>query len=142
MDQKPQSKVLVCTSVPAVPVTEKREPFWQPDEKGRDGIIWPSDTFKGFCTLGYGVLLGAEGRFIPQKLKGMCSTYASGKDSLNGWVFCNLLKGQRFIADRIGWGAAMFEWIATHIHLSPEDVEKKKQVFRGIYDEKSLLCHG
>jgi peroxygenase len=50
-----------------------------------------------------------EGRFIPQKFEDMFSKYAGGKDSLNVWDIWNLLKGQRLIADPIGWGGAVFE---------------------------------
>jgi peroxygenase len=50
-----------------------------------------------------------EGRFIPQKFEDMFSKYSEGKDSLTIWDVSRLLKGQRLIADPIGWGGAFFE---------------------------------
>jgi peroxygenase len=50
-----------------------------------------------------------EGRFVPQKFEDMFAKYAGGKDSLSIWDVSKLLKGQRLIADPIGWGGAFFE---------------------------------
>jgi peroxygenase len=50
-----------------------------------------------------------EGRFVPQKFEDMFAKYAEGKDGLTIWDVSKLLKGQRLIADPIGWGGAFFE---------------------------------
>ncbi|KEY69579.1 hypothetical protein S7711_06208 [Stachybotrys chartarum IBT 7711] len=75
-----------------------------------------------------------EGRFVPQKFEDMFAKYADGKDSMTIWDVWNLLKGQRLIADPIGWGGAFFEWIATYLLLWPEDGHMRKEDIRRIYD--------
>ncbi|KLO92920.1 Uncharacterized protein LW93_4075 [Fusarium fujikuroi] len=75
-----------------------------------------------------------EGRFIPQKFEDMFSKYAEGRDYLTIWDVSNLMKGQRLIADPIGWGGAFFEWMATYILLWPDDGRMMKEDIRGIYD--------
>ncbi|GAO14079.1 hypothetical protein UVI_02038290 [Ustilaginoidea virens] len=50
-----------------------------------------------------------EGRFVPQKFEDMFSKYSRGKDNLTIWDAMHLIKGQRLIADPIGWGGALFE---------------------------------
>ncbi|KAM3084180.1 hypothetical protein ACMFMG_001718 [Clarireedia jacksonii] len=76
-----------------------------------------------------------EGRFIPQKFEDIFSKYASGdKQGITFWETMNYLKGQRCIADPVGWGGAFFEWIATWILLWPEDGRMKKEDIRRIYD--------
>ncbi|RKK74019.1 hypothetical protein BFJ63_vAg18540 [Fusarium oxysporum f. sp. narcissi] len=44
------------------------------------------------------------------------------------------MKGQRLIADPIGWGGALFEWLATWLMLWPEDGKMRKEDIRRIYD--------
>ncbi|KAF1957961.1 caleosin domain-containing protein [Byssothecium circinans] len=75
-----------------------------------------------------------EGRFVPQKFEDMFSKYGKGKDYVTIWDVMDLMKGQRCIADPIGWGGAMFEWLATYIMLWPEDGKMRKEDIRGIYD--------
>jgi len=75
-----------------------------------------------------------EGRFMPQKFEDIFSKYSTGKGSLTFWEAMNVLKGQRCIADPIGWGGAFFEWLATYIMLWPEDGRMKKEDIRRIYD--------
>ncbi|KAF5538424.1 het-E-1 heterokaryon incompatibility protein [Fusarium napiforme] len=75
-----------------------------------------------------------EGRFVPQKFEDMFSKYAEGRDYLTIWDVMNLMKGQRLIADPIGWGGAFFEWLATYILLWPDDGRMMKEDIRGIYD--------
>jgi peroxygenase len=50
-----------------------------------------------------------EGRFVPQKFEDIFAKYAEGRDYLTIWDVWNVLKGQRCIADPIGWGGAFFE---------------------------------
>lgn len=50
-----------------------------------------------------------EGRFIPQRFEDLFTKYADGRDFLTFWDVTKLLKGQRCIADPIGWGGALFE---------------------------------
>lgn len=50
-----------------------------------------------------------EGRFLPQKFEDIFAKYADGRDYLTIWDVSNVLKGQRCIADPIGWGGAFFE---------------------------------
>ncbi|RKK65541.1 hypothetical protein BFJ69_g16191 [Fusarium oxysporum] len=75
-----------------------------------------------------------EGRFIPQKFEDMFSKYAEGRDYLTLWDVSKLMKGQRLIADPVGWGGAFFEWLATYILLWPEDGRMREEDIRGIYD--------
>ncbi|KAH7317639.1 Caleosin related protein-domain-containing protein [Rhexocercosporidium sp. MPI-PUGE-AT-0058] len=76
-----------------------------------------------------------EGRFVPQKFEDIFEKYAGG-DKLGitmgeVWVY---FKGQRLYGDPVGWGAALFEWIATWILLWPDDGRMKKEDIRRIYD--------
>jgi len=50
-----------------------------------------------------------EGRFLPQKFEDVFAKYADGRDYLTFWDLPDLLKGQRCIADPIGWFGAFFE---------------------------------
>jgi peroxygenase len=75
-----------------------------------------------------------EGRFVPQKFEDIFAKYANGRDYITIWEVWNAMKGQRCIADPIGWGGAFFEWIATYIMLWPEDGRMMKEDIRGIYD--------
>ncbi|KAH6949628.1 Caleosin related protein-domain-containing protein [Fusarium avenaceum] len=75
-----------------------------------------------------------EGRFIPQKFEDMFSKYADGRDYLTLWDLSKLMKGQRLIADPIGWSGAFFEWLATYILLWPNDRRMIKEDIREIYN--------
>ncbi|KAJ3456893.1 hypothetical protein MRS44_016916 [Fusarium solani] len=75
-----------------------------------------------------------EGRFIPQKFEDIFSKYAEGRDYLTLWDVSKLTKGQRLIADPIGWFGAFFEWLATYIMLWPKDGRMMKEDIRMIYD--------
>ncbi|EXA29512.1 hypothetical protein FOVG_19020 [Fusarium oxysporum f. sp. pisi HDV247] len=75
-----------------------------------------------------------EGRFIPQKFEDMFEKYAKGRDYLTIWDVSALMKGQRLIADPIGWGGALFECLATWLMLWPEDGKIRKEDIRRIYD--------
>jgi hypothetical protein len=50
-----------------------------------------------------------EGRFMPQKFEDVFAKYADGRDYLTIYDLPDLLKGQRCIADPIGWFGAFFE---------------------------------
>ncbi|TVY71517.1 putative peroxygenase [Lachnellula suecica] len=51
-----------------------------------------------------------EGRFIPQKFEDIFAKYAGGdKQGITAAEIRRYLKGQRLIADPIGWGGAIFE---------------------------------
>ncbi|KAI3573787.1 Caleosin [Fusarium oxysporum f. sp. albedinis] len=73
-----------------------------------------------------------EGRFIPQKFEDMFEKYAKGRDYLTIWDVSALMKGQRMIADPIGWGGALFE--SPWLMLWPEDGKMRKEDIRRIYD--------
>ncbi|MCJ1448113.1 MAG: hypothetical protein MMC23_008626 [Stictis urceolatum] len=75
-----------------------------------------------------------EGRYIPQKFEDAFAKYGGGKDGLSAMDIFDLMKGQRCIADPIGWGGAMFEWLATYILLWPEDGIMRKEDIRRVYD--------
>ncbi|KAL1606258.1 hypothetical protein SLS60_003660 [Paraconiothyrium brasiliense] len=75
-----------------------------------------------------------EGRFVPQKFMDIFEKYADGRDYVTLWDVSNMMKGQRCIADPIGWGGAFFEWLATYLMLWPEDGRMMKEDIRGIYD--------
>ncbi|KAF2438424.1 Caleosin-domain-containing protein [Karstenula rhodostoma CBS 690.94] len=75
-----------------------------------------------------------EGRFVPQKFEDIFEKYADGRDFMTLWDVGDMLKGQRCIADPIGWGGALFEWLATYLMLWPDDGRMMKEDIRGIYD--------
>ncbi|KAF6823293.1 caleosin domain containing protein [Colletotrichum plurivorum] len=75
-----------------------------------------------------------EGRFNPQKFEDIWFKYAQGRDYMTIWDVLAMLKGQRLVADPIGWGGAFFEWLATYIMLWPNDGRMMKDEIRGIYD--------
>ncbi|WYZ46122.1 hypothetical protein EsH8_IX_000347 [Colletotrichum jinshuiense] len=75
-----------------------------------------------------------EGRFNPQKFEDMFAKYAGGRDYMTIWDVLAMLKGQRLVADPIGWGGAFFEWLATYLMLWPADGRMVKEDIRGIYD--------
>ncbi len=50
-----------------------------------------------------------EGRFVPQKFEDIFSKYAGRRKYLTIGDVANVLKGQRCIADPIGWFGAFFE---------------------------------
>ncbi|CCF32576.1 hypothetical protein CH063_04936 [Colletotrichum higginsianum] len=75
-----------------------------------------------------------EGRFNPQKFEDMFAKYAGGRDYMTVYDVLAMLKGQRLVADPIGWGGAFFEWTATYLMLWPADGRMTKEDIRGIYD--------
>lgn len=75
-----------------------------------------------------------EGRFVPQKFEEIFSKYAGGRDYITFWEVVDMIKGQRCVADIIGWGGAIFEWLATYIMLWPEDGRLMKEDIRATYD--------
>jgi peroxygenase len=50
-----------------------------------------------------------EGRFVPQKFEDVFAKYAGGREYLTLGDVWNVLKGQRCVADPVGWGGAFFE---------------------------------
>lgn len=76
-----------------------------------------------------------EGRFVPQKFEEIFQKYATGdKQSISKGEVLNYFKGQWNIMDPIGWGGAIFEWLATYIFLWPEDGRMKKEDVRRVFD--------
>ncbi|KAI2634972.1 Caleosin-domain-containing protein [Hypomontagnella submonticulosa] len=75
-----------------------------------------------------------EGRFVPQRFEDLFTKYGKGRDYLTIWDVWDLLKGQRCIADPVGWFGAFFEWLATYLMLWPADGKMMKEDIRGIYD--------
>ncbi|RYO95012.1 hypothetical protein DL764_007754 [Monosporascus ibericus] len=76
----------------------------------------------------------SAGRFVPQNFEDIFAKYANGRDYMTAWDLWNVMKGQRDIADPIGWGAAFFEWLATYLFLWPADGRMMKEDIRRIYD--------
>ncbi|EPQ60216.1 Caleosin-domain-containing protein [Gloeophyllum trabeum ATCC 11539] len=77
-----------------------------------------------------------EGRFVPEKFEDFFEKYSSlpGKDGLTVWDTVRAIVGQRCILDPVGWGAVVFEWLATWILLRPRDWVIRKEQVRGVYD--------
>jgi len=75
-----------------------------------------------------------EGRFIPQKFEDIFAKYARGREFITKKETIKYLSGQRCIADPIGWGGAIFEWLATWILLWPKDGKLMKEDVRRVYD--------
>lgn len=76
-----------------------------------------------------------EGRFVPQKFEEIFEKYATGdKQSISKREIMHYMKGQWDLADPIGWGGSIFEWLATYIFLWPEDGRMKKEDIRRVYD--------
>ncbi|KAF2252106.1 Caleosin-domain-containing protein [Trematosphaeria pertusa] len=105
-------------------------PTWLPDPFFRLYITNIHKDKHGSDTNTY----DTEGRFVPQKFEDIFEKYAEGRDYLTIWDVSNVMKGQRCIADPIGWGGALFEWMATYIMLWPDDGRMMKEDIRGIYD--------
>ncbi|KAL2875864.1 hypothetical protein SGCOL_008858 [Colletotrichum sp. CLE4] len=160
--QKPAEKLgePVVWSIPEVPVTQQRKPFLQPqkDQKLAHTVLsvfiihgnfsyptvsgyLPDPLFRIFLDRVHKDKHGSdtntydtEGRFNPQKFEDMFSKYAEGRDYMTIWDVFAMLKGQRLVADPIGWGGAFFEWFATYLVLWPADGKMTKEDIRGIYD--------
>ncbi|KAK6828222.1 hypothetical protein PG987_011563 [Apiospora arundinis] len=156
-------------------VLQQHLEFFDPDH---DGIIWPTDTFRGFRAVGFNLFMSLlsifiihgffsypttgsvlpdvffriylarihkdkhgsdtttydnEGRFVPQNFENIFAKYAEGRDYLTKWDIVNVLKGQRVILDPIGWGGALFEWLATYLMLA-ENGKVAKEDIRRLYD--------
>ncbi|KAF9271633.1 hypothetical protein BGZ68_003278 [Mortierella alpina] len=106
-------------------------PSWLPDPFFR---IWTQRIHKDKHGSDTGTF-DTEGRFVPQHFEDVFSKYApQGQDGLTLNDVWRMLKGQRVIADPIGWFAAFFEWVATYILLWPEDGVMRKEDIRRIYD--------
>jgi len=75
-----------------------------------------------------------EGRFIPQKFEDIFSKYAGGREFITKGETISYLKGQRCIMDPVGWGGAIFEWLATWLLLWPGDGRLMKEDVRRVYD--------
>jgi len=76
-----------------------------------------------------------EGRFIPHKFEEIFSKY--DKDGKGGLTFTEglkMIRGNRMIADPIGWTAAFFEWLAAYLLIWPKDGVVTKESMRKIYD--------
>ncbi|KAJ0299190.1 hypothetical protein COL516b_009443 [Colletotrichum fioriniae] len=139
----------VIWSIPEVPVTQQRRPFLQPEEDQKlvhtvlsvfiihgnfsyptvSGYL-PDPLFRIFLDRVHKDKHGSdtntydtEGRFNPQKFEDIFSKYAEGRDYMTIWDVFAMLKGQRLVADPIGWGGAFFEYG----RMTKEDI-------RGIYD--------
>ncbi|TLD10914.1 hypothetical protein PgNI_05284 [Pyricularia grisea] len=76
----------------------------------------------------------AEGRFVPQRFEDLFAKHAQGRDYMTARDVVNLLKGQRMIADPVGWFHAFIEWSATYYMLWPKDGRMKKEDVRGVFD--------
>ncbi|TRM63557.1 Caleosin [Schizophyllum amplum] len=80
-----------------------------------------------------------DGLYIEHKFERIFNKYSSlpEKDGLTISDTLNVIYGQRCIMDPIGWGAAIFEWVATWILLwgrrTPEGAIKREDL-RKIYD--------
>ncbi|KAG9185450.1 hypothetical protein G6011_07994 [Alternaria panax] len=142
----------VVLSIPDVPVTEQRKPFMnsggsklQHTGTARANVAPSAESHNGTTGIflknvhkdKHGSDTGtydSEGRFLPQKFEDIFAKYAEGRDYLTIRDVGNVLKGQRCIADPVGWGGALFEWTATYILLWPEDGRMMKEDIRRIYD--------
>ncbi|KAF9922934.1 hypothetical protein BGZ67_010188 [Mortierella alpina] len=106
-------------------------PSWIPDPFFR---IWIHRIHKAKHGSDTG-MFDTEGRFVPQHFEDVFSKYApEGQDGLTLGDVWRMLKGQRVIADPVGWFGAFFEWMATYILLWPADGVMQKEDIRRIYD--------
>lgn len=71
---------------------------------------------------------------MPQNFENIFAKYAEEREYLTLGDVWRVMKGQRCIADPVGWGGAFFEWIATYIMLWPADGRMMKEDVRGVYD--------
>ncbi|KZT27661.1 caleosin domain-containing protein, partial [Neolentinus lepideus HHB14362 ss-1] len=76
------------------------------------------------------------GGFVPQRFEDFFERYSSlpGKDGLTVYDNVKGIIGQRCVFDPVGWGAALFEWLATWMLLWPSDGILRKEEVRGVYD--------
>ncbi|KAL1602284.1 hypothetical protein SLS59_004974 [Nothophoma quercina] len=103
---------------------------WLPDPLFRINLVNIDRTKHGSDSDTY----DSQGRFRPQQFEDIFSKYADGADYLTIWTLFEQIKGQRNISDPIGWGGAVFEWMATYLMLWPEDGKMRKEDIRAIYD--------
>ncbi|KAF1925760.1 Caleosin-domain-containing protein [Didymella exigua CBS 183.55] len=82
----------------------------------------------------------SQGRFRPQQFEDIFTKYADGAEYLTIWTLLAQIKGQRNVSDLIGWGGAVFEWMATYLMLWPEDGRMRKEDVRRVYD--GSIFHG
>ncbi|KAK4703548.1 peroxygenase, partial [Phenoliferia sp. Uapishka_3] len=76
-----------------------------------------------------------EGRFVPAKFEAIYAKYdESGKGGLTWMEGLRMIRGNRNIADPIGWLAAFFEWLATYLLIWPKDGIVSKESMRTVYD--------
>ncbi|KAI9880463.1 MAG: hypothetical protein M1830_002815 [Pleopsidium flavum] len=76
-----------------------------------------------------------EGRFRPQNFEDFFAKYdKDGKGGLTVEELWTAWKGQAFVLDFFGWGAAFFEWLATYLLIWPEDGVLRKEDVRGVFD--------
>ncbi|OAA32318.1 Caleosin [Moelleriella libera RCEF 2490] len=152
--QRAKVEDLVRTAIVDVPVTVQRRPFLQPEDDQRLTHVGtprvntaatrehPQGTVRdGWAKehqhQTHGSDTGAydnEGRFLPQKFEDVFSKYNEGQDYLTIWNIWDLLKGQRLVADPVGWAGAFFEWCATYYMVWPEDGKLRKEDIRRLYD--------
>ncbi|KAJ4395083.1 hypothetical protein N0V91_011082 [Didymella pomorum] len=109
---------------------------WLPDPLFRINLVNIDRTKHGSDSDTY----DSQGRFRPQQFEDIFAKYANGADHLTIWTLLEQIKGQRNVSDPIGWGGAMFEWMATYIMLWPEDGKMKKEDIRRVYD--GSIFHG
>lgn len=109
---------------------------WLPDPLFRINLVNIDRTKHGSDSDTY----DSQGRFRPQQFEDIFSKYANGADHLTIWTLLEQIKGQRNVSDPIGWGGAMFEWMATYIMLWPEDGKMRKEDIRRVYD--GSIFHG
>ncbi|KAF9360835.1 hypothetical protein BGX34_007471 [Mortierella sp. NVP85] len=106
-------------------------PSWIPDPFFR---IWVARIHKDKHGSSSGTY-DTEGRFVPQHFEDLFAKYApEGQDGLSLDDVWKVLKGQRLVADPIGWFGAFFEWIAMYLMLWPEDGIMRKDDIRRVFD--------
>lgn len=103
---------------------------WLPDPFFRINLLNIDRTKHGSDSDTY----DSQGRFRPQQFEDIFTKYADGADHLTIWTLLEQIKGQRNVSDPIGWGGAMFEWLATYLILWPEDGKMRKEDIRRVYD--------
>jgi peroxygenase len=75
-----------------------------------------------------------EGRFVPQGFEDFWSKFGTPEGTMDKWQLWSAVSAQRVLWDPVGWGGAVFEWLATWLLFWPQDGVLKKEEVRGVFD--------
>jgi peroxygenase len=75
-----------------------------------------------------------EGRFVPQAFEDWWAKYGDADGTMGRKQLWTAVSARMALWDPIGWGGAMFEWLATWLLFWPGDGRLSREQVRGVYD--------